>query len=402
MRFSSHYKMEGDDIIDYVFEHTNFFDSNENLVCEEIGDGNINYVYRIFDNNTKKSIILKQADVQTRVRPDGYLNPDRSTREAEVLKLYNEYSPDCSPKLIYTDSVMAAIIMEDIGSYSNLRTELMTGKIFYGLEKLIAGFIVDTSLSSTDLCLGYQKKSQTASKFYNPDLCKITEDLVFTHPYKDVRGRNILFPENAEWLKKKFYEDSKLIAKVAALKEKFNNYPQGLIHGDLHSGSIFVKTENEKTKIKIIDPEFAFYGPIAYDLGNVLAHFIFAESYAKYSTLFADEQKQKADFLLWIENAKKDLLKFFYIFAKDCLSKNIKDPMYKSEIFIDDYIEKIKIDTISFCGTELNRRIIGSAKTPEITSIKQIESRILLERELAETGCAMILNPEEVLRGLEA
>ena len=59
MRFSSHYKMEGDDIIDYVFEHSNFFDSNENLVCEEIGDGNINYVYRIFDKNTKKSLILK-------------------------------------------------------------------------------------------------------------------------------------------------------------------------------------------------------------------------------------------------------------------------------------------------------------------------------------------------------
>ena len=291
MRFSSHYKMEGDDIIDYVFEHSNFFDSNENLVCEEIGDGNINYVYRIFDKNTKKSLILKQADVQTRVRPDGYLNPDRSIREAEVLKLYNECAPDFSPKIIYADPVMAAIIMEDIGSYSNLRMELMAGKIFYGIEELIARFIVDTSLPSTDLVLAYQKKFKAAAKFYNPDLCKITEDLVFTHPYKDVRRRNILLPENADWLKKKFYEDSNLIARVAVLKEKFNNYTQGLIHGDLHSGSIFVKNENEETKIKIIDPEFAFYGPIAYDLGNVLAHFIFAQGYAKYSPLLTKFKK---------------------------------------------------------------------------------------------------------------
>ena len=204
MRFSSHYKMEGDDIIDYVFEHSNFFDSNENLVCEEIGDGNINYVYRISDKNTKKSLILKQADVQTRVRPDGYLSPDRNIREAEVLKLYNKCAPGFSPKIIYADPVMAAIIMEDIGSYSNLRMELMAGKIFYGIEELIARFIVDTSLPSTDLVLAYQKKSKAAAKFYNPDLCKITEDLVFTHPYKDVRQRNILLPENAEWLKKSF------------------------------------------------------------------------------------------------------------------------------------------------------------------------------------------------------
>lgn len=400
MRFSSHYKMEGDDIIDYVFEHSNFFDSNENLVCEEIGDGNINYVYRIFDTNTKQSLILKQADVQTRVRPDGYLNPDRNIREAEVLKLYNKCVPGFSPKIIYADPVMAAIIMEDIGSYSNLRMELMAGKIFYGIEELIARFIVDTSLPSTDLVLAYQKKFQAAAKFYNPDLCKITEDLVFTHPYKDVRRRNILLPENADWLKKKFYEDSNLIARVAVLKEKFNNYSQGLIHGDLHSGSIFVKNENEETKIKIIDPEFAFYGPIAYDLGNVLAHFIFAQGYAKYSPLFVDEEKQRTDFLSWLEDAKNNLFKFFHIFAKDFLIKNIKDPVYQNEIFIDNYIEKIKIDAVSFCGTELNRRIIGSAKTAEITSIKKIENRIALERDLAELGCAMILNPEEILRGL--
>lgn len=399
MRFSSHYKMEGDDIIDYVFEHSNFFDSNENLVYKEIGDGNINYVYRIFDKSTKKSLILKQADVQTRVRPDGYLNPDRSTREAEVLKLYNECAPGFSPKIIYADPVMAAIIMEDIGSYSNLRMELMAGKIFYGIEELIARFIVDTSLPSTDLVLAYQKKFQAAAKFYNPDLCKITEDLVFTHPYKDVRQRNILLPENADWLKKKFYEDSNLIARVAVLKEKFNNYTQGLIHGDLHSGSIFVKNENEETKIKIIDPEFAFYGPIAYDLGNVLAHFIFAQGYAKYSPLFVDEEKQRTDFLSWLENAKNNLFKFFHVFAKDFLVKNIKDPIYQNEIFIDNYIEKIKIDAVSFCGTELNRRIIGSAKTAEITNIKKIENRIALERDLAELGCAMILNPEEILRG---
>lgn len=399
MRFSSHYKMEGDDIIDYVFEHSNFFDSNENLVCEEIGDGNINYVYRIFDTNTKQSLILKQADVQTRVRPDGYLNPDRNIREAEVLKLYNKCAPDFSPKIIYADPVMAAIIMEDIGSYSNLRMELMAGKIFYGIEELIARFIVDTSLPSTDLVLAYQKKFKAASKFYNPDLCKITEDLVFTHPYKDVRRRNILLPENADWLKKKFYEDSNLIARVAVLKEKFNNYTQGLIHGDLHSGSIFVKNENEETKIKIIDPEFAFYGPIAYDLGNVLAHFIFAQGYAKYSPLFVDEEKQRTDFLSWLENVKNNLFKFFHVFAKDFLVKNIKDPIYQNEIFIDNYIEKIKIDAVSFCGTELNRRIIGSAKTAEITNIKKIENRIALERYLAELGCAMILNPEEILRG---
>lgn len=46
------------------------------------------------------------------------------------------------------------------------------------------------------------------------------------------------------------------------------NNAQALIHGDLHSGSIFI---NEKG-IKVIDPEFAFYGPMGYDIGNVIGN----------------------------------------------------------------------------------------------------------------------------------
>src|SRR5260370_7894882 len=46
--------------------------------------------------------------------------------------------------------------------------------------------------------------------------------------------------------------------------------PEALIHGDLHTGSIMV-TESET---KVIDPEFAFYGPMGFDLGAVLGNLI--------------------------------------------------------------------------------------------------------------------------------
>ena len=46
--------------------------------------------------------------------------------------------------------------------------------------------------------------------------------------------------------------------------------PEALIHGDLHTGSIMV-TESETL---VIDPEFAFYGPMGFDLGAVLGNLV--------------------------------------------------------------------------------------------------------------------------------
>lgn len=47
---------------------------------------------------------------------------------------------------------------------------------------------------------------------------------------------------------------------------------QALLHGDLHTGSVFVR----KDSTKVIDPEFAFYGPMGYNVGNVMANLMFA------------------------------------------------------------------------------------------------------------------------------
>ena len=73
-------------------------------------------------------------------------------------------------------------------------------------------------------------------------------------------------------MKKELYEDEALKLAVAKLKFEFMNNAQALIHGDLHTGSIFVKQDSTR----VFDPEFAFYGPMGYDIGNVVANMIFA------------------------------------------------------------------------------------------------------------------------------
>ena len=73
-------------------------------------------------------------------------------------------------------------------------------------------------------------------------------------------------------MKRELYEDAALHLEIAKIKFEFMNNAQALIHGDLHTGSIFVRQDSTR----VFDPEFAFFGPMGYDIGNVVANLIFA------------------------------------------------------------------------------------------------------------------------------
>ena len=59
---------------------------------------------------------------------------------------------------------------------------------------------------------------------------------------------------------------------VQNMLRKFASNTETMCHGDLHSGSIMCT--NDQTRV--IDPEFAFYGPMGFDLGMLLANFLMA------------------------------------------------------------------------------------------------------------------------------
>ena len=146
-----------------------------------------------------------------------------------------------------------------------MRTAMMEHKVFPKFAEDISTYMARVLMGTTDVVMDHQEKKKLQKKFISPDLCDITEQLVYTEPYNDERGRNNVFPPNAEFVKEKLYEDEELHLEVAKLKMDFMTRAQSLIHGDLHTGSIFI---NEESTI-VFDPEFCMYGPMGYDIGNV-------------------------------------------------------------------------------------------------------------------------------------
>lgn len=57
-----------------------------------------------------------------------------------------------------------------------------------------------------------------------------------------------------------------------ALQAKFVENQQALLHGDLHTGSLMVTEDTTY----VIDAEFAFYGPIAFDVSKMVANLLIA------------------------------------------------------------------------------------------------------------------------------
>ena len=65
------------------------FSSEAPLVCEEIGDGNLNYVFRVTDGSGEKGIIIKQALPYAKVIGESWpLTLKRAKIEASALKTW--------------------------------------------------------------------------------------------------------------------------------------------------------------------------------------------------------------------------------------------------------------------------------------------------------------------------
>lgn len=387
--YTDHFLLDEKTIIDFVTDNLDYFDRDASLHAKEIGDGNINYVFRVWDEKTGRSLVIKQADkkLKSSGRPLGVY---RNKIEAEILKLQNSFAPGKVPHIYHYNESMCALTMEDISDFKNLRTALLEGNIYEGLSREITDFMVQVLLSTTDLLMDRHVKKEFVKKFINVELCDISEDLVFTEPYFNYKDRNVITEGNEDFVNAVLYNDESLKKEVGVLRNTFMNASQALIHGDLHSGSIFIN----ETGIKVIDPEFAFYGPIGYDVGNVIGNLFF--SLANKTVTAPDH----TDFISWIARTIAEIFDRFKEKAIHKLTTEIEFPLY-NDGFINDYVADIMSDTVGMAGTEIIRRVVGDTKVKDLILIKEGKEKIKIERALILTAVSFIKNRKKYTCGME-
>ena len=174
---------------------------------------------------------------------------------------------------------------------------------------------------------------------------------------------------------------------VAKLKFNFMTNAQALIHGDLHTGSIFIKEDG----LKVFDPEFGILGPCGYDIGNVIANLIFA-----YDNGIAYEKKEFTD---WILKSVEEVIDLFIEKYNKYYDEWVSEPMAMVEGFKEYYLDGILRDTAGFTGTELHRRTVGMANVTDVTTIEDEKKRLVAERINILAGKEFILKADSFKSG---
>jgi 5-methylthioribose kinase len=350
------------------------FSEEAPLVCREIGDGNLNLVFHIVDQQTGKGVIVKQALPYAKVVGESWpLTLKRATIESNALRTFASFVPEYVPKVYYSDESLAITVMEDLSHLQIARKGLIEGKTYPLLSQHIGEYVAKTLFYTSDFGMNQQEKKQLLQSFINPELCKITEDLVFTDPFfdHDTNDFEVELAEDA----KELWSDDELHLEVAKLKRKFLTEGDALIHGDLHTGSIFC---SEK-ETKVIDPEFAFYGPFGFDLGQFFANLLL-------NALSRPEQEQGPLFA----HIEKTWKVFTNVFS-DLWEHHNVEPYAKTSKLLQDVLHNTFVDAIGFAGCEVIRRTIGLAHVADLDGIEDKEERIRAKRRALRLGRILIL-----------
>lgn len=204
--FDTYFLMKESDVIAYIQEKLDFFEKDASLECQEIGDGNLNYVFRVRDCHNGTSIIVKQAGTHLRISEEMSLTTDRGRIEASILKLQGQLCPGLVPKVYLYDEVMCAMIMEDMIGHTMMRTGLIHHETYPQFADQITTFLVRSLLLTTDIVMDHQDRKALVQEFTNPELCDITENLVFGEPILNYNHRNDVFAPIADFVEKEIYQ----------------------------------------------------------------------------------------------------------------------------------------------------------------------------------------------------
>lgn len=325
---------------------------------EEVGDGNLNLVFIVQDHQGR-GVVLKQALPYVRlVGPDWPMTPERARHEADALRVHAASVADAVPRLYDFDPARYVIVMEDLSDHRVWRGALNEGLRHDGVAEAMGRYVAGYAFSTSVLGLDAEAHKAAMVAASNPELCRITEDLVFTEPYADI-GRNSVDPVNAPDAAE-LAADATMVAEIGRAKWLFMTAGEALIHGDLHTGSVMVRTDGTGVSARAIDPEFAFYGPVAFDLGALWGNYVLAAARA-----VALGERERAEWC--VAQAPATWAAFEAAFRRRWPQR--QSPAVFDDGFADDLLARWRAEAWLFGAAKMARRIVGLAKVSDIETL---------------------------------
>lgn len=360
----------------------------------EVGDGNLNLVFIV--EGPKGAAVAKQALPYARCVGESWpMSLDRAFFEYQALIRLGARDPGRLPEVYAFDRHQALIVMEYLAPHVILRRSLVAGVVLPELGGHLGRYLARSLFRGSDFAMETaHRKADLALFAGNGELCGISEDLIFTDPFR-ISPRNRVTPgleEDAAAVR----ADRDLKVAAAALKRRFATSAETLLHGDFHTGSVMV-TERDS---RVIDPEFAFYGPMGFDIGSLLGNLlmaVFAQSGHRADqaacTAYQDWILHMAE-TVWLvfgeEFARLWESERGGILGLRALFEDAGDAVGARSV-LAGLMEEVWCDSLGFAGIEMHRRILGLAHIPEFEAIADETLRAECERRALAMGRVLML-----------
>ena len=348
------------------------------LDIQEIGDGNLNFVYRVSNSaDSSKSVIVKQAVPFLRMAGEGWpLARDRMRFEIRALTTHGALVPHLVPKIYHADEEMSTVVMQCLDDHIILRVGMIEGVRYPDVAEHIGNFMAETLFKTSAWSMGSIERRELMNQYtLNTDLCKLTEDFIFTFPYM-VHESNYSNPTTDQWAKENIHTDYEYKRDVLIFKDLFVSKTEALLHGDLHSGSIMVN-QNESY---IIDPEFAFFGPISFDVGKVIANFLLCCTAHFHRSGGAEYRQWLLEQIPVIWNTFES--QFLALWERSDESTMLTNGLLSDKDqarFRSEFMMNVLQDATGFAACSMARRTLGIAGVADIRDIEDLEIRSKLE-----------------------
>lgn len=335
------------------------------LVVRDITDGNLNFAFSVGEAaDEARAVFVKQAPGYIKVLGEAFkLAAERMVLESEVMQAYAALTPDYVPRFILRDPESFVMVTEYLHGYVLMRSALMSRRLqgTAAVEE-VARFMAVTH-SATWIGTAGAERWGTVN---NETMCGITADYVFSKPLDAADGTNRCSSGLTD-VAAALRADAALCEGVLAMRSTFLMTKQCLVHGDLHTGSVMVPADGGTGPAKVIDAEFAFFGPAAFDVGSFVANLVFAAS------LGPSPEVHAMIHAAWVT----------YVGATT--------PLKSDNAATAEMLQL----ACGFCGCELIRRIVGAAHVDDLEKAPEA-IKLTAEKTALAIGCRLVKGREGI------
>ena len=374
-------------------------------------DGYVNLIYHIYDQNGK-SMVLKQIVGEPRSKMDEAagsknskymhdwsLDIGRLRSEISVLIFWDSVYPGICPKIYLFDEPRGIIVMEDLTDHSLLRYEHCRMKEHPEFPEKIGRFMARNLFYSSDLHLTRYKKQELEKFFENPEYTALD---FFLFADCTIVSDNRYMPEATWPLRKAIIENEKIQGMIRQMRHQSLTDKECLIHTDLHASNIMINDQS----MKIIDTEFAGFGPIAQDWGRLIASFCL-----NFFSWYGDHdhtEGEKAVFRAYLLDAINNMYQCFEEEFRALCSKNRSDSYRLRSLDVDAYLLSHFQDTLLYTALNAASRIgdrgicydLERLKTPDRIYPEQLVLLMTIELFLNRGAYRKITDLTDYLRGM--